>query len=160
MKRPRGNGSGKFEIGAHDMGGWVRVIAGKGTLPEAIGACLSQHLAYWFRDRPQLRLRFVVPINRDGTTIELHGWYDVHLLPPPQPPEQPDWKRFQNCLNVISSLAVQLPLGRLGRRLARPRPVCAIDFRPLYSDRSRSSSPVPPVAVLTVPPARPKCGSA
>jgi hypothetical protein len=33
---PQGNGSGKFEIGAHDMGGWVRVIAGA-TCPKTWG---------------------------------------------------------------------------------------------------------------------------
>ncbi len=29
-----GNGSGKFEIGRHDMGGWVRVCAGTQNLPD------------------------------------------------------------------------------------------------------------------------------
>ena len=34
MRIPQpGNGSGKFDVGVHDMGGWVQVVAG-GTAPQ------------------------------------------------------------------------------------------------------------------------------
>jgi hypothetical protein len=80
---PQGNGSGKFEINQADMGGWVRICAAK---PEDcprddLAVYLSQSLAEWLRLKPHLRLKCVVPIDRDGSTVELHAWYEVHLLP-------------------------------------------------------------------------------
>jgi hypothetical protein len=86
----QGNGSGKFEIGYHDMGGWVRICAGKQNLPEDLPVYLSKVLTEFFRKQPQLLLRCVVPIQRDGDTVELHAWYDSHVFPPPpaaSPPE-------------------------------------------------------------------------
>ena len=45
MKKPsHGNGSGKFEIGQHDMGGWVRIVAGRQNLPEDLAVYLSSAL--------------------------------------------------------------------------------------------------------------------
>jgi hypothetical protein len=91
---PQGNGSGKFDISITDMGGWVRVFpaqteeAGR----EHLGVYLSQSLAEWFRHRPHLRMKCIVPINQDGGTVELHAWYEIHLLPPtadaPRPTRQ------------------------------------------------------------------------
>jgi hypothetical protein len=81
-----GNGSGKFDIGHHDMGGWVRVCAGNGNLPDDLPIFLSQALTDWFRQRPHLHLHCVVPIQQDGNTVELHAWYDAHLFPPTQGP--------------------------------------------------------------------------
>jgi hypothetical protein len=89
--RPHGNGSGKFEIGQSDMGGWVRIYPAKAETSgrEGLAIFLSQSLADWFRQRPQLHLKCVVPIDLDGTTTELHAWYEAHLFPPtpigPQP---------------------------------------------------------------------------
>jgi hypothetical protein len=85
--KPGGNGSGKVDIGLWDMGGWVRTVAGKHELPEDIGVYLSQALADWFRQRPHLLMRCVVPITRDGTTVELHAWYEAHLFPKIQGPQ-------------------------------------------------------------------------
>ena len=80
--KPGGNGYGKFGIHQDDMGGWVRIFTDKlATLPDDLGVYLSQTLSDWFRQRPQLRLRCVVPIQTDGTTTELHAWYDAHLFP-------------------------------------------------------------------------------
>lgn len=93
MRIPKGgNGSSKFEVGTHDMGGWTRTIAAySGPTPADLAVYLSHHLTGWFRANPHLRIRCVVPINRDGDTVELHAWYDqVHfpdkspLAPPPQ----------------------------------------------------------------------------
>ena len=76
-----GNGSGKFDIGVHDMGGWVRVIAGQtASHDEDLGFYLSHGLSLWLRGHPELHLSSVVPINRDGKTVELHGWYVQHLF--------------------------------------------------------------------------------
>jgi hypothetical protein len=82
MKRSQhGNGSGKFDIGAHDMGGWVRVIAGQtASHVEDLGFYLAHRLSRWFREHPHLRLMSVVPITKDGNTVELHGWYVQHLF--------------------------------------------------------------------------------
>jgi hypothetical protein len=85
--RPHGNGSGKIEIGQADMGGWVRVSAGHGEPPDDLALFLSQSLTEWFRQRPHLRMRCVVPINREGRTVELHAWYDAHLFPLMQGPQ-------------------------------------------------------------------------
>jgi hypothetical protein len=86
-RKPQGNGSGKIDIGQLDMGGWVRVCAGSQELPADIGVYLSQALTEWFRQRPHLRMRCVVPISREGMTVELHAWYDAHLFPALQGPK-------------------------------------------------------------------------
>lgn len=88
----RGNGSGKFDVVQSDMGGWVRIFFGSPNLPDAPGVYLSQALADWFRLRPHLHLRCVAPINLEGTTVELHAWYEAHLFPMIQGP-QPDKPR-------------------------------------------------------------------
>jgi hypothetical protein len=80
MMQP-GNGSSRFNIDQQDMGGWVRVYP-RGSPPDDLPVFLSHTLAEWFRQRPQLRLTCVVPITRDGTTAELHGWYECHVFPP------------------------------------------------------------------------------
>jgi hypothetical protein len=36
--------------------------------------------AHWFRENAHLRLLCVVPISRDGNTVELHAWYERHLF--------------------------------------------------------------------------------
>lgn len=79
-----GNGSGKFDIHTQDMGGWVRVFTDKlpAGIPDDLGVYLSQTLSEWFRQHAGLKMRCVVPINRDGGTLELHAWYDAHLFPP------------------------------------------------------------------------------
>ena len=86
-QQPQGNGSGKIDIGQSDMGGWVRVCAGKHDIPEDIAVYLSQSLTEWFRQRPHLRMRFVVPITRNGMTLELHAWYEAHIFPMLQGPQ-------------------------------------------------------------------------
>ena len=85
--KTHGNGSGKYAVHAEERGGWVRVFSDlSGALPDHFALALSQMLADWFRHRPQLRLRCIVPVCKEGNTIELHAWYDVHVMPPPPPP--------------------------------------------------------------------------
>jgi hypothetical protein len=82
MSKPYGNGSGQFDIGTQDMGGWVRVMAGDlSSHPDEVGAKLAHCLSEWFRQKPHLRLVCVVPIDVDGTTVELHGWYEQVSFP-------------------------------------------------------------------------------
>jgi hypothetical protein len=89
-KKPGGNGSSTVPVHASDMGGWVRVFTDKpGPLPEAFPLYLSLALADWFRQRPQFHLRTIVPITKDGTTAELHAWFDVHVLSGPARPAAP-----------------------------------------------------------------------
>jgi hypothetical protein len=77
-----GNGSGKFNVHQADMGGWVRVFTDStATVPEDLAVFLSHALTEWFRQRPQLRMRAVVPVTRGGSTVELHAWYDLGVLP-------------------------------------------------------------------------------
>ncbi len=82
MKPQDGNGSGKFEIVQQDLGGWLRVCAGKGPQPDDLPFFLSTALTDWFRQHPHLRMRCVVPVQRDGNTVELHVWYERHVFPP------------------------------------------------------------------------------
>lgn len=70
MSQPR------FEIVQENMGGWVRVFLGRGEPTGELAKFLSHSLTDWMRKRPHLRVRFVVPVNRDGDTVELHAWYD------------------------------------------------------------------------------------
>jgi hypothetical protein len=76
-KSKGGNGSTKFEVGAHDMGGWVRVIASDspGT-PDDLGVFLADRLSHWLREHPNVTLISVVPITKDGNTVELYAWYE------------------------------------------------------------------------------------
>ena len=66
----------RFTISITDMGGWVRVYLERGEPVGEVALFLSRTLAGWIRDRPHLRLRFVVPISSNGDTSELHAWYD------------------------------------------------------------------------------------
>ncbi len=84
MNRPR------FEIVQEDMGGWVRVFLGRGEPTGELGKFLSHGLADWMRKRPQFRVRCIVPINRDGDTVELHAWYDQVLFPDTSPMADPE----------------------------------------------------------------------
>jgi len=87
MNQSNGNGSGKFEIDQVDMGGWVRIHVSGGNVPVDLPVYLPQALSDWFRQRPQFRMRCVVPIYRDGDTVELHAWYDAHVFPPLEGPK-------------------------------------------------------------------------
>jgi hypothetical protein len=80
-----GNGSGKCEIGQHDMGGWVWVFACRVNLPNDLPVYLSQALSDFFRQRPHLHMRCVVPIQKDGDTMELHAW-EGFMAPAEQQP--------------------------------------------------------------------------
>lgn len=82
MKRPPDNGSGKIMIDQVDMGGWLRVFPRAGSEEsDSLAIYLSHSLAEWSRANAHLRVRFVVPISKEGRTVELHAWYDVHVLP-------------------------------------------------------------------------------
>lgn len=66
----------KLEILTADMGGWVRVYLGEGESNQDLATYLSHTLSSWSRDHPHLRIRFAFPVNRFGSTVELHAWYD------------------------------------------------------------------------------------
>lgn len=70
----------RFEIGREDMGGWVRVYLGRGEPTGELARFLSQTLTIWQREHPHLRVRHIVPVNRDGDTVELHAWYEQVLF--------------------------------------------------------------------------------
>jgi hypothetical protein len=96
-KRTTGNGSSKFPVHTDDMGGWIRVHTdAAAAAPADLPVYLSLTLTDWFRQRPQLRLTTVVPVCRDGATVELHAWYELHVFPDltrkqtqPAPGQQP-----------------------------------------------------------------------
>ncbi len=80
-KQTPGNGSGKFDVHQQGMGGWVRVFTDElASVPDDLAVYLAHALTEWYRQRPQLRMRNVVPVSRDGTTVELHAWYDLQVF--------------------------------------------------------------------------------
>lgn len=81
-KQAGGNGDTKFLVSQMDMGGWIRVYVEQGHPPPDLPVYLSQTVADWFRRKPGLRLKCVVPVCRDGDTVELHAWYESHLFDP------------------------------------------------------------------------------
>jgi hypothetical protein len=88
-QKPGGNGSSKINIHVEDLGGWIRVFPERyHNLPDELPFFLTATLTNWFRQRAQLRLRTVLPITKDGTTVELYAWFDVHVIPGAAPPEQ------------------------------------------------------------------------
>jgi hypothetical protein len=74
-----------FKIVTEEMGGWVRVFLGSGEPTGEVAVFLSDTLQSWFRQRPHLRLRFVVPITSNGDTSELHAWFDQVMFPDVSP---------------------------------------------------------------------------
>ena len=67
MAKPHpGNGSGKFGVGVHDMGGWVRVKAdGSPTGADELAVYLSHRLSEWLRENAHVRLLCVVPVSKE-----------------------------------------------------------------------------------------------
>jgi hypothetical protein len=80
----------RFSILRRDMGGWLRVYLGGGEPTGELAQFLSHSLTEWMRERSDLRVRFVVPINRDGDTAELHAWYDQIRFPDTSPMAAPN----------------------------------------------------------------------
>jgi hypothetical protein len=85
MRGQPGNGGTKLDIGQIDMGGWVRIFLKAGHPNRDFPVYLSQTLTDWFRTRPAFRLKCVVPVVRDGDTVELHAWYEAHLFNSTEP---------------------------------------------------------------------------
>ncbi len=84
MPQNQGNGTGKFNVVIVDQGGWVRVfVPDLDAIPydNDLPLYLAHAMTAWFRVNPHLRLRFAMPITRDGQTVEMYGWYDQHLFP-------------------------------------------------------------------------------
>lgn len=80
MRNQSSNGGPKIDIAQADMGGWVRVFLRAGSPTRDPGVYPSQTLTDRFRVRPAFRLKCVVPIARDGDTVELHARYEAHLF--------------------------------------------------------------------------------
>ncbi len=69
-----------FEINVEDQGGFLRVFMGHGEPTGELAPFLSRTLAHWIRDNQQFQILAVVPINRDGDTVELHAWYEPRMI--------------------------------------------------------------------------------
>jgi hypothetical protein len=82
----------RFEIVQEDMGGWLRVFLGRGEPTGELAKFLSHSLTSWMRKHPHLRVRFAVPITRDGDTAELHAWYDQVMFQDKSPMAEPSNK--------------------------------------------------------------------
>lgn len=66
-----------FEIDIEDHMGFVRVLMGRGEPTGELAQFLSATLAGWIQQHPEVRILAVVPINRDGDTVELHAWFEL-----------------------------------------------------------------------------------
>ena len=65
-----------FEINVEDHNGFLRVFMGRGEPTGELAKFLSATLANWMKANPEQRILAVVPINRDGDTVELHAWFE------------------------------------------------------------------------------------
>lgn len=65
-----------FEINIEDHAGFLRVFMGRGEPTGELVQFLSGTLAHWIQQNPERRILAVVPINRDGDTVELHAWFE------------------------------------------------------------------------------------
>src|SRR5262249_2202205 len=95
VAQPSGVPSPRVNVHQEDMGGWVRAFSDRvGHQPDQLPLFLSHGRTEFFRRRPQLSVKCVVPVVRDGATVELHAWYTLHVFPDafqqtrpaPQPP--------------------------------------------------------------------------
>jgi hypothetical protein len=84
MKLPQDYLFQEVKVHHRDMGGWVRFYTDEkpADVPD-LHNYLSYALTNWFRERPQLGLCCVLPVNRDGNTVELHAWYTLHVFAAP-----------------------------------------------------------------------------
>jgi hypothetical protein len=59
-----------------DLGGWLRFFSNPETkdLPD-LPFYLSYAVSQFFRTRPHYRPYAIVPIHKDGKTVEMHVWY-------------------------------------------------------------------------------------
>ena len=81
MKLPQDNIFQEVAVHHRDMAGWVRFYTEvhPADVPD-LPVYLSYALTRWFRERPQLRLCNILPVNRDGNTVELHAWYTLQVF--------------------------------------------------------------------------------
>lgn len=82
-----GNGAGKTDVLAHDMGGWVvfRPARVESRRSPELPAALRWALQEFFDQRRQLRLVAVTAVDCEGTTVELIAIYELAFFPRPTP---------------------------------------------------------------------------
>ncbi len=72
--------NGKINVHIENKGGWIRVFLHDDAPAEDLTPYLSHTLTNWIRKNNQYQIRFVIPITRDGNTVEFHAWYQqVHF---------------------------------------------------------------------------------
>ena len=65
-----------LEIGIGVHNGCLRVFMGRGEPAGELSWFLSATLAKWMKETPGQRIVSVIPINRDGDTVELHTGFE------------------------------------------------------------------------------------
>lgn len=60
--------------------GSVSSLVGRLPRTATCPSTFAHRLSHWFRENGHLRLLCVVPISKDGNTVELHAWYEQHLF--------------------------------------------------------------------------------
>jgi hypothetical protein len=75
--RHDGNGHTKTEIDFIERPGYVLICPRNSATPPAnIALIVNAALTDWLKKTPNIRVRTVLPITRDGQTTAVHLWYD------------------------------------------------------------------------------------
>jgi hypothetical protein len=71
----------RIQVHHVDVGGWLRFFTDADSTDHPdLAFYLSYAVTQWFRANPHYRLRFILPINKSGNTVEMHAWYEQHLF--------------------------------------------------------------------------------
>ena len=56
--------------------GFLRVHKCQGVSIRELPAMLSEALAKWMHQHPDVQIIHVVPVSQNGNTVELHAWFE------------------------------------------------------------------------------------
>jgi hypothetical protein len=85
LSRREVNGSGNVTIDVTDHGGWITIypssVAAADDFAGDLALVLAKSLNRWFEQHPHLRVRFALPVTRNGRTFQIFAWYDEQAVP-------------------------------------------------------------------------------
>jgi hypothetical protein len=75
--RHQGSGSSKTELEYVERSGYILIVPqDQAHLPADIALVMNMALNDWLKKNPNIRVRAVLPITRDGQTTAIHLRYD------------------------------------------------------------------------------------
>lgn len=82
MNPQQGQASPVVKVNHSDLGGCVRFTPTAESLRHPdLGAFLALSVTQWFLERSHLRLSSVLPVVKEGNTVEMLAWYEQHGFP-------------------------------------------------------------------------------